>query len=224
VRVLLFDIDGTILVADGAGRAALEEALRAEMGVRGELVRVAFAGRTDRAIVEDILAAHGLGLDEQSWARYLTAYLKLLPAQLTARNGRVLPGIVALLDLLGARDDAAVGLLTGNLRAAARIKLDHFGIADRFAFGGYGDEHRDRSLVARDALAEAQRHLGAEIRPSDVWVIGDTPHDVQCAHAVGARALAVATGFSTREELEASQPDVLLADLTDPAAIAILLG
>jgi phosphoglycolate phosphatase-like HAD superfamily hydrolase len=108
-----------------------------------------------------------------------------------------------------------MGLLTGNFEAGAVCKLEHYKIADYFAFGGYGDVHRHRDDVARDSLGKAQQYLNAEISPSDVWVIGDTPSDVQCGRAIGANVIAVATGLFKLEELEATNPDHLFADFAD---------
>lgn len=224
MHVFLFDIDGTLLLGDGSGRAALEAAIRDEFGCEGPLQTVSFAGRTDRAIVTELLAANGVEPTEEARERCLRSYLEHLPGQLRGRNGRVLPGIVALLDALAARDDTAVGLITGNLRAGARIKLAHFDLDRYFAFGGYGDDHHDRGDVARAALGEAGRHLGFEPKVDRVWVIGDTPEDVRCARAIGARVVAVATGFASIEELRAAEPDVLLTDLTDPESLLALLA
>jgi phosphoglycolate phosphatase-like HAD superfamily hydrolase len=112
-----------------------------------------------------------------------------------------------------------VGLLTGNIRAGARIKLGHFGIYDYFLFGGFGDRHESRDDVAREALAETRRFVKRAVDPGRVWVIGDTPHDVTCARAIGARAVGVLTGWHSREEMEACRPDYLLQDLGDPTLL-----
>jgi phosphoglycolate phosphatase-like HAD superfamily hydrolase len=109
----------------------------------------------------------------------------------------------------------AVGLLTGNARAGAHVKLNHFDLHEHFACGGYGDHHDSRDDVAREALADVQRHLGLGVEPSRVWVIGDTPHDVSCARAIGANAVAVLTGWHGRDELARHGPDLLLDDLSD---------
>jgi phosphoglycolate phosphatase len=223
MHVCLFDIDGTLLLGDGSGRAALEAALRGEFGCEGPLQTVSFAGRTDRAIVTELLAANGVEPTADARDRCIRSYLEHLPGQLRGRKGRVLPGIIALLDALAGRDDAATGLITGNLRAGARIKLSHFELDRYFAFGGYGDDHHDRGDVARAALADAGRHLGFSPRIERVWVIGDTPEDVRCARAIGARAVAVATGFASEDELRSARPDHLLRDLTDLAAFLAFL-
>lgn len=217
--VFLFDIDGTLLLSGGAGKAALEDALAEEFGMRGTIEKLSLSGRTDRAIVTDLLRASGLEDSPENHRRLIAAYLRHLPGCLTRLRGQVLPGVVALLEALRIRENTAVGLLTGNTRAGAGIKLGHFGLAGHFAFGGYGDEHHDRDEVAREALEAVRRLLGGGLDPRRVRVIGDTPHDVRCARAIGARAVAVATGWHGREELRACAPDVLLDDLRDCAAL-----
>jgi phosphoglycolate phosphatase-like HAD superfamily hydrolase len=223
MHVCLFDVDGTLLLGDGAGRAALEAALESEFGLSGPLERVSFAGRTDRAITGELLSRNGVDPDESTHSRCVRAYLEHLPAHLVRRSGKVLPGVVPLLDALTSRGDVALGVLTGNLRAGARLKLAHFGLDRYFAFGGYGDDHHDRCDVARAALADAERHLGFAPAADRVWVIGDTPEDVRCGRAIGARVVAVATGFASVDELEAAGPDHLLRDFADPEPFLRLL-
>ncbi len=216
MHVCLFDIDGTLILSGGAGKAALEAALASEFGIAKVIDKLDLSGRTDRAITTDLFRLHVIEETPENRRRLVGAYLHHLPRCLATHGGRVLPGIAALLECLRARGDVAVGLLTGNIRAGARVKLGHFGLYDHFAFGGFGDEHLDRDDVAREALAEVQRHHNGAVRPERIWVVGDTPLDVRCARAIGARAVAVATGWHSREELAAHRPDLLLADLSDP--------
>jgi phosphoglycolate phosphatase-like HAD superfamily hydrolase len=220
--ICLFDIDGTLLSSGGAGKAAMETALTEEFGLGALQGRVSYSGRTDRAIGLDLFRLHGIEASPANWRRFLDAYLGLLPSCLAAHRGQVLPGIAALLEHLAGRDHFAVGLLTGNLREGARLKLGHYGLYHHFAFGGFGDHHLDRDDVARDALAAACEHLDGTVRPERVWVIGDTPLDVRCARAIGARAAAVATGWHSHEELAAAEPDLLLTDLSDPQPLLSL--
>jgi phosphoglycolate phosphatase-like HAD superfamily hydrolase len=131
----------------------------------------------------------------------------------------VLPGIADLLEHLAGREQTAVGLLTGNLRRGARAKLGHFDLHRHFAFGGFGDHHWERDDVAREAWGVVHERFNGSVTPDRVWVIGDTPLDVQCARAIGARVAAVATGWHDREELAASAPDLLLDDLSDAAPL-----
>src|SRR5262249_19131903 len=150
-------------------------------------------------------------------------YLNLLPATLAEHQGRVLPGIATLLESLRGRDDVVLGLLTGNVRDGARLKLGHYGLYEHFVCGGFGDEHFDRDDVAREALAAGRRRLNGSVDLARTWVIGDTPLDVRCARCIGARAVAVGTGWHSLDELAATAPDLLVADLTDPGPLLSLL-
>jgi phosphoglycolate phosphatase-like HAD superfamily hydrolase len=151
-------------------------------------------------------------------------YLRRLLRELPGRRGRVLPGVSELLERLESRGDVALGLLTGNAREAARMKLEHFGLDRYFPFGGFGDRHVDRNDVAKDALGEWRRRRAAGDDGEQVWVVGDTPLDVRCARSIRALALAVATGAHTRTQLQAAQPDLLLSDLRDPTPLFRALG
>jgi len=212
--VVFFDIDGTLLRSGGAGKLAMLTAVQKAFGVEPAPTEVPFSGRTDRAIMRDLLKVHGIEFTPEHLRKLVHAYLEVLPDCLRRMSGRVLPGVCELLDRLQQMDNVAVGLLTGNLRQGARVKLGHFGLAERFAFGGFGDEHLDRNAVARDAWLEAQRHLNGQCSPERIWVIGDTPLDIECARFIGARVLAVATGTHSLEQLQAHQPDLVLPDLT----------
>jgi phosphoglycolate phosphatase-like HAD superfamily hydrolase len=213
MHVCLFDIDGTLIASGGAGKAALEAALIEEFGVTRIIDKLQLSGRTDRAIVADLFRLHVIDDTPENHRRLHDAYLRHLPRFLHA--GRVLPGIAELLAHLADRDDVAVGLLTGNVRAGARVKLGYFGLCDYFAFGGYGDHHLDRDDVAREALTEVRRQFNGFVHPERIWVVGDTPLDIRCARAIGARAVAVATGWHRVEELAEHVPDLLLTDLSD---------
>lgn len=219
--ICLFDIDGTLLNSGGAGKAALEGAFTAEFGLP-VAHRIPYAGRTDRAIIRDLLRFHEVEDSPANTRRLLECYLSHLPRTLHANQGRVLPGIHRLLDWLRESGTFHLGLLTGNVRAGARAKLGHFGLFDRFAFGGFGDEHFDRDDVAREAFANARQHLGDHVARDRVWVIGDTPLDVQCARAIGARVVAVATGTHSVEHLTEAKPDLVLRDLSDLRPLAPL--
>lgn len=216
--VLLFDIDGTLIHTGGAGGDALLDAFSDWFGVAAPQA-VPLSGRTDRGIARHLFGAHDIPDTEANWHAFRRAYVQRLTAYLPLRDGSVLPGIEALLQRLAARTDLAVGLLTGNTRAGARVKLDHFRLSEHFAFGAYGDDHVDRDDVAREALAACGRHLRAEPVPEQVWVIGDTPLDIRCARAIGARVAAVATGWDSRDELAAAEPDLLLDTLAEPDAL-----
>jgi phosphoglycolate phosphatase-like HAD superfamily hydrolase len=217
--VCLFDIDGTLLSSGGAGKHAMYAAIASEFGVANLDDGVPFAGRTDRAIARDLLDRHGLENSDSNFRRFVRAYLGHLPHSLATHPGRVLPGVAELLTTLRQRGDVAVGLLTGNLRDGATSKLRHYAIDHFFSFGGFGDHHLDRDDVARDALAEVARHVRPSLARDRIWVLGDTPLDVRCARAIGAKILAVCTGLHRRAELASERPDILLDDLSDAAAI-----
>ncbi len=217
--VILFDIDGTLVRTGGAGKAAMEAALCEDFGVRLSSEEVPYSGRTDRAIGRDLLAAHGIAPTAANQSKLVEGYLTRLPYYLGRFDGRVCPGVPELLAVLRKRADVLLGLLTGNVRRGAEHKLGHYGLWDAFTVGGFGDEHEDRDDVARSALQSIERHVGRRVNPADVWVIGDTPLDVRCARAVGAKAVAVATGWHHLDDLVASGPDFALADLSDPAVL-----
>jgi phosphoglycolate phosphatase-like HAD superfamily hydrolase len=214
MHVILFDIDGTLIDTGGAGGAALLDAFRRLFGI-DQPGRVQFSGRTDRAIGRDLFALHGLEDSEANWARLRQEYLVRLAEWLPRRKGFVLPGIGHLLERLSRLEHVAVGLLTGNLRDGARLKLQHYGLYHHFAFGGYGDEHFDRNHVAESALAAAYAHRSGQFQNGNFWVVGDTPLDIRCARWIKARILAVATGTHPRHELAAHEPDLLFDDLAD---------
>jgi phosphoglycolate phosphatase len=214
MHIVLFDIDGTLLNSGGAGKAAIETALAEDFGVALH-TNVPYSGRTDRAIIRDLLSLHSVEATPENCKRLIAGYLTRLPDFLDRHGGVVLPGIAAILQALATRDNVAVGLLTGNMREGAKVKLGHYDLHEHFAFGGFGDEHFERDDVAREALAVIHKRFEGNATPDRIWVIGDTPLDVQCARAIGAKAVAVATGWHTVEQLEETAPDLLFADLSD---------
>jgi len=214
-NILLFDIDGTLLSSAGAGKDALEKGMVSKFGIDHIVDGLSLSGRTDKGILHDLLRLHGIEHTDASYETMMKAYLANLPESLKSAQGKILPGIKTMLEDLKTRDDCAVGLLTGNLRAGAKIKLGHFGIFEHFQFGGFGDHHLDRDDVAQEALGEIQVRFGKDFSTSKVWVLGDTPLDIKCARAIGAKVLAVATGWHTEKELESHSPDLLFGDLTD---------
>lgn len=211
----MFDIDGTLIDASGAGGAALRRALLDEFGV-AEPKPISLAGRTDRGIALEFFTHHQIEPSEANWRRFRSAYLSRLGDLLPQRPGKILPGVSALLQRLQGCAHSAVGLLTGNIEEGARRKLTHYGLAQHFAFGGFGDDHACRDEVARAALRSAtERHGDHPAR--QVWVIGDTPLDIRCARAIGAKVVAVATGSFSIADLKSHQPDLALETLEDPA-------
>jgi len=215
--VWLFDVDGTLLLTQGAGRDALSLALRDQFGVEDDLAGIPFAGRTDTLILSDVLRRHGLDLHdgdrERFWGR-VTAHMRAL---MDPPRGGLLPGVRSLLDRIGAEPGWVRALLTGNVGEMARIKLEAFGVYDAFAWGAFGDEAPDRNELAKLAVRRAAERHG--VTPERCIVVGDTEHDIACARAAGARVVAVATGSQSSEVLAAHRPDLLLADLDDAPAL-----
>ncbi len=216
IRLALFDIDGTLIRTGGAGVAAFARTGETLFGIQNGVARMRFAGRTDTSLIRELLARHDISPTPENRARFQEHYLALLPRVLGQYPGRVCPGVREFVTALQALPHPPVlGLLTGNLRAGAEIKLRHFGLWDIFAaVGAFGDDDEDRNRIAAVALARGRALLGNDLAPEEVLVVGDTPHDVACGRAVGARVLAVATGGAGWEELAATRPDWLAPDLT----------
>lgn len=205
-------MDGTLILTKGASRQAFSLAVRDRLGVDDDLRDIAFAGRTEPLILADILAQHGVRLDLEDEARFWDRVFSRMREELRPGRGRVLAGVPALLDALDPEPGWAIGLLTGNMTQMARIKLGHYGLWGRFAFGAFGEMAADRDALARDLAARLQRERG--IPPERCIVVGDTEHDIACARAAGMRVIAVATGVRPREVLAAHAPDLLLDTLS----------
>ena len=223
-HLILFDIDGTLVNAGGAGQQAMEAALAELFQATRPVEGISTAGRTDRAITEDLFRYYEITHDAANVERFLEAYLAHLPAYLSDGDGLVLPGVLELLESLAVRSDVVVSLLTGNYRRGAELKLDHFGLRRHFVAGGFGDVHHDRDDVARVALQSIEKHIGEEIGTHRIWVIGDTPSDVKCGRAIGAEVIAVATGLFSVEQLRVTEPDHLFASFADVPAVLRLFG
>lgn len=214
-KLVLFDIDGTLLTSGGAGERALRRGFRERFGIDDDLATVEIAGRTDSGIARRMLAAHELPETPENLTAFFDGYLHFLAQELPAtKGGGLLPGIVALLEALKPRQDIVLALLTGNLERGAKLKLTHYGVWHYFEFGAYADDHHDRDQLGHFARSRAQEKYGIEFAPEDTFVLGDTPHDISCARAIGAKAVAIATGKFTRAELGVLAPDFLFDDLS----------
>ncbi len=224
--VLLFDVDGTLISSDGAGRRAIERAFAARHRSGSEACRhFSFSGMTDRAIVRAGLTALRVEPTEAAIAELLDVYLDFLDAELAAaRNFRVLPGVEAALDAASARGEIALGLGTGNLRVGARKKLDHAKLWHRFPFGGFADDGEGRAALIRAGAERGAARLRVPLALCRVVIVGDSPLDVAAARANFFESLAVATGPHPQDELRATAPDHLVADLAAPEALGLLLG
>jgi phosphoglycolate phosphatase-like HAD superfamily hydrolase len=229
--LVLFDIDGTLVDTGGAGRLGLQESFRSVFGlddIEGPVSRVRFDGKTDPTIIADIAREAGIpaGEVEARYTELQEAYLHALRKQLNAPNPRrrVMPGVRPLLDLLMARPDVFLGLVTGNIEEGARVKLDAFGLNRYFVDGGFASDHPERNEIARIAHERLSRRAGFRFPADRVMVIGDTELDILCARANAFRAIAVDSGWVPRERLEAAGPDTLLPDLTDAGAVLAAMG
>jgi phosphoglycolate phosphatase len=218
VRLYLFDVDGTLVSARGAGLRALGTALRETFGTTGPIERYDSRGKTDPRIVFDLMTAAGVpnGTVRARLAACFDAYLGRLAEVIgDGSTVDVMPGVTALVRALAARDDATVGLLTGNIEAAARLKLQFTGLWPLFRVGAYGSDDADRTRLPAIAAARAEALVSERVPFDRITIIGDTPLDVACARACGATAIAVATGLYPADELEACAPDLLFADFSD---------
>ncbi len=225
-RLYLFDIDGTLVTARGAGRIAMGRALAATYGTGGDLEGYDFRGKTDPRIVLDLMT--GAGVSEATIAGRLDAFWDAYVHELESLLGdgsrvEAMPGVAELVRALVSRDDAVVGLLTGNIQRGARAKLAPTGLWPLFRVGAFGSDDIDRRRLPAIARARATTLAGHEIPFDRVLVIGDTPLDVDCARASGAVAVAVATGWHKAADLAACAPDLLFESFADvPGAVARL--
>jgi phosphoglycolate phosphatase len=227
-KLLLFDVDDTLIATGGAGRRAMRRAFLDTFGLDVPAEALSVPGRTDRLVLHEIVTGAGRPApDDDVCDEFALRYLVYLPQELRAspsRHAGIKPGVERLLNALHARRDVCVALLTGNLRLAAELKLRHFDLWQYFAWGVYGDRTLDRANLVPLAKHQYRCNGGAFLRPTDVWIIGDTPHDVRCARANGATSIAVATGSHNVETLECLRADHVFTDLSDTDAFLQLLN
>lgn len=218
-HLFLFDIDLTLIRTRGTGSAAMNDVMAEMIGVADALGGIDFSGRTDRAILRDALRNHGRtpedGEFEAFIAEFEARYIPTLEAKLAERGGQILPGVRETLDAVAALPEVRVGITTGNFRRAAGVKLRYFGLDHYFSDGGYADDAEDRAELVRIAIGR----LGGAVDGGNIFVIGDTSHDVLAALANGAVAVGVATGGSTPEMLAGFGAQHVLADLSQPEAM-----
>lgn len=225
-KLVLFDIDGTLVLTGGAGLRAMNRAGRDLLGTDALLDGISIAGRTDWIILHDAVAKHGRTLDGDLFVRLRDLYVGYLREEIASPGQGakgVMPGIPDLLGALRPREDVILGLLTGNFESGARIKLEHFDLWRYFACGAFGDDAADRNALVPFAVERARSRGFGTISYEDVVVVGDTPHDVACARAVGALPVGVATGTFTAAELRDTGAEIVMDDLSDIAAFLRLL-
>ena len=230
-KLLLFDIDGTLLDTGGAGlralRAAFLETFTEPDHDGPEFPDLDLAGSTDSGIIRSLFALFDIEASEANVAAFYASYHPRLQSELANRgatHGRVLPGIRNLLEHLRENTDHLLGLLTGNTSTGAWTKIASYDLEGYFGFGAFGDDHHDRDELGPVALRRAAKHSGQTFDPADTFIIGDTPKDIRCARACGARSVAVATGHTDAEELRRHEPDHFFDDLSDIPAIEQILG
>jgi len=227
MKLVLFDIDGTLLRGDGSARRAFEGSLAQVFGTTPD-PRVHYDGKTDPQIARELmrLAGHDDAAIDERLALAIDGYLERLRREVSngTRHFEALPGVGALLDALEPRDDVVLGLLTGNVAAGATIKLRCAGLdVARFRVNAFGSDHEHRPELPRVAQRRAREVTGHHFDGDAIVVVGDTPADIACARSVGARTLAVATGRYSVDELAEHAPTVTFADLTDTAAVVAAL-
>ena len=222
-RLLLFDIDGTLIHSGGAGVHALKSAFKERFGIDDDLRGIEIAGMTDSGIVASILNKHKIPPTNENVSAFLDSYVHFLSLELPRRKGKLLPGVLELLQQLKSRPHLVLALLTGNVSRGAQLKLEHYEVWHFFEFGAFADDHRDRNRLGLFARARARERHG-EFSASEIDVIGDTPRDIACGKALGARTVAVATGTWSRDQLAKYQPDFLIDDLSNVEKVIDTLG
>jgi phosphoglycolate phosphatase len=223
-RLLLFDIDGTLVSTGGAGVRSLQLVIQKRYGVHDDLLDVEIAGRTDSGIASSILQKYQVDPTPKNIEAFLDEYVGFLPETLSTTDGKILPGISEILIRMKGKTDRVLGLLTGNVKRGAELKLQHYRLWNFFEFGAFADDHHDRNQLGEFARTRAQEKHGHEFDAAQIDVVGDTPHDIACGKAFGARTVAVATGTWPREKLSAFEPDFLFDDLSNVDEVIRTLG
>lgn len=221
--LVLFDIDGTMLTSEGAGLVAMLDAMRELVpGREFSFEGIPVAGRLDTLIWRDLLERHGLDRDDALHAQFRERYGQHLHRRLgVTHTARALPGVTDLIATLAQEPAVTLGILTGNYEHTGRLKVERAGIPTRhFTANAWADDGHSRRALTPVAMRRCAEGRGSAVDPRQVVVIGDTPHDIDCAHAHGCRALAVATGGSSADDLRAHRADLVVDDLSDSAALS----
>ena len=220
-RLVLFDIDGTLLLTHGAGRRALEQSLESILHQPFSLEGMDFAGKTDWSIINDLLKQHNIYLapDDPLFHRILQTFSEVLAQEIQANGVEVLPGITSLLEALHNHPAVILGLLTGNLKPNAVLKLKAAGLNRYFVTGAFGDDHPDRNALPAIALKRTRLFTGLPLSGKHTCIIGDTPRDISCARVIDAYTIAVCTGPYTCQELKKHQPHQLFRNLSDTSQV-----
>lgn len=223
-RLILFDVDCTLIATLGAGVKALQEIVQRRYGKEDAFSDIEIAGRTDMAIATSILRKYHEEPNADNLRSFFQEYLSGLERSLPQLHGEVLPGIREILERIKSRPDRVLALLTGNLRRGAELKLRHYGLWHFFEFGAFADDHHDRNQLGRFARERAREKHGHEFDGAQIDVIGDTGHDIACGRAFGARTIAVATGSWSFERLQKCAPDYLFQNFSEVEHVMNTLG
>ena len=225
VRLVLFDVDGTLVHTGRAGTQAFAQTFATGFNAPNGVEKINFAGRTDVNLVREFFGLHGIPATPENFERFFERYIFWLDQMVAHSHGGPCRGVLEFLDGLQALAQPPVlGLLTGNIRLGAEIKLRRFNLWDVFETGAFADDSEDRNQIAVAALKRGRRVLGKDLRPDEILVIGDTPFDIRCGKFIGAKVLAVATGGAPLKELKRHQPDWAVGDLTQISAREVVGG
>jgi phosphoglycolate phosphatase-like HAD superfamily hydrolase len=225
IRLVLFDIDGTLLRTGGVGIKAFAKAFSTEFGVHEGADKLKFSGRTDVSLTREVFTMNQIEPSRANFDRFFAAYVGWLKKMIVDCDGGACNGVLDFIRALEAHHEPPViGLLTGNIKAGAQIKLGRFDLWEKFPFGGFADDDEQRDRIAAVAHQRGNERIGRTLRGEEVLVIGDTPLDIRCGRAIGARVIAVATGGALIEELAPHKPDWLVPDLTHLEAGRVLKG
>lgn len=214
MKLLLFDIDGTLIDTGGAGSRSLNISFEELFFIKDAFKDINMAGKTDIQIIKEGMMRHGIPQDESVIRKIIKTYIKNLSIQIKNNNKHLKPGIKTLLELLS-KSNYAIGLLTGNIEKGARIKLEPFGLNKYFPTGAFGSDHEDRNKLLPIAIERYNKILGKKINYEDCIIVGDTPRDVHCAKPYGARSVAVSTGPYSYSSLLETGADFVMEDLSD---------
>jgi phosphoglycolate phosphatase len=223
VRLVLFDVDGTLVHTGRAGSQAFAKTFATEFNAHDGIEKIRFAGRTDVSLVREFFGYHRIPATPENFERFFSRFVFWLDQIVAQSNGEICPGVTDFLaDLRALPRPPVLGLLTGNIRLGAEIKLRRYGLWEHFKTGGFADDHEDRDHIAAAAFERGRRVVGKDLRPEETVVVGDTPFDIRCGKFIGAKVLAVATGGARLNELKKHAPDWAVEDLTRVSAKEIV--
>lgn len=220
-KLILWDLDGTLMHCGADGTKALNETFRKLYGIEDAFAKAGIGHAMDSVILDQILSSNGLNLEDLE--RIKSHYIVILKEILYRNhNKRILPGIQELLQFLQDSNDCFSGLLTSNLKSGAEIKLQSVGLHDYFAVGGFGDAYGEKWDAAQVGILEAENYFGVRFDKDNIFIVGDSIYDIQCAKKIGVVSIGVATGFASYELLKSQSPDFLYEDMSKWREIALL--